>query len=108
MHVCGRIDHFSPFLLFVIKHWPESIDSHHHRHAEVLCVLYLLPHVAAALLQQLQVLHAGKHKHIFKYVHEKRVTAAIFSPHKGLMQMLIKCLLFALAKPLNCAVLHLM
>lgn len=50
------------FLFYrVIHHSLESVDSDHHRHAKVLCVLYLLLHVAAALLQQLQVLNANTH-----------------------------------------------
>lgn len=44
-------------------HLLESIDGHHHRHSEVLCVLYLLPHVAAALLQQFKVLQEGIRTH---------------------------------------------
>lgn len=36
----------------------KGIHSHNHRHAKVLRVLDLLLHVAAAFLQQLQVLRA--------------------------------------------------
>lgn len=43
----------------------ESIYSHNHRHTEVLRILDLLLHVAAALLQQVKVLYAGTHKHTF-------------------------------------------
>lgn len=48
------------FLCLSLRHLLKSIDSHHHRHAKVLSVLNLLPHVAAALLQQLQVLNTGR------------------------------------------------
>lgn len=52
MYICGHIDHISPFFYFVvIHHLLETIYSHHHGHTKVLCILYLLPHVAAALLQ---------------------------------------------------------
>lgn len=40
----------------------EGIDSHHHRHTKVLCVLNLFPHIAAAFLQKLKVLHRHTNK----------------------------------------------
>ncbi len=64
LYVYGCTDHFCLFFCCVsIYHLLESIDSHHHWYAEVLCILYLLLHVAAAILQQHKVLHAGTQMH---------------------------------------------
>lgn len=60
-----------------MHHFLESIYGHDHRHTEVLCILDLFPHVAAALLQQLEVLCVGTHKHTFKETSEKVVKGSV-------------------------------
>lgn len=54
------------FFLITIHHLLESIHCYHHRHTKVLCIFDLLPHVVAALLQQIKVLHRGTQTHSVK------------------------------------------
>lgn len=59
--------HLSLFLVVLgfFYHLLEGIYGHHHWHTKVLSILDLLPHVTAALFQQLKVLDTQTHKHAF-------------------------------------------